>query len=637
MPNKLPSLIAALVTTMLGSSPIPASSLEPAERWSQTPIGSAPTPPMGWASWNAFGVDITEARILGSARALLDSGLAEEGYRSVNIDDGWWQQRRGSDQRMQVRISAFPSAAVGGSEGTSLRPFTDRIHAMGLKTGIYSDIGRNSCSQAYVGQDTYLPKGSRSEREVGLFGHVRQDVALYFGRWNFDFIKVDACGISAYAAGRPRVMDGTYRVFHPLIVDANFNQTNISGVQSLFGEVRDALRAVRPSGDYVLSLCLWGSANVRSWGRDYGTMSRTSNDIDPTWGRMLHNFDAVSTRELYAGPGHWNDPDMLEIGNGAFDAAHLIAARTHMSLWAIEAAPLIIGTDLTKAPKAIVEILGSPEVISVDQDAAGNQGVLAYTDSERQIIVKTLADGRRAVALFNRTAVPTTMTLTAAHLKMSDVAPVQLRDLWQRRDIGSFIGQRAFELKPFETILLVAKGSPRLADGYYLSEQPGRINVVVDGIHALEADPIIHRMMDPYSPSTTGGGNRPTYAGWGGPRADSTPYDEAIRIANVPYRYGIGALANSRLQVRLLPGSRRFTANVGVDDSTRGKNAGVVFELYGDGRRLANSGIQHFDQPGQTIFADVTGVHVLELVARQTAPDPEGNVIVDWADARVQS
>jgi len=636
MIGTLRGFVSLLVAALLTAAPVHATPWDPKGRWTQDTVGSAPTPPMGWASWNAFGIDIDEAHILGSAQALLDSGLADDGYRSVNIDDGWWAKRRTSDGRMQVRTSAFPSAATGGPDGTSLRPFTDRLHAMGLKAGIYSDIGRNSCSQAYVAGDANLPQGSVPEREVGLFGHVDQDIALYLGRWNFDFIKVDACGLSAFGSDRPLVRDGTYRAFAPLVVDANFNQTDIPEVRTLYGEVRDALRAVRPSGDYVFSLCLWGSANVRSWGGDVGTMSRTSNDIDPSWGRMLHNFDAVATRELYAGPGHWNDPDMLEIGNGAFDADHFVAARTHMSLWAIEAAPLIIGTDLTKAPKAIVEILGAREVIAVDQDEAGNQGVLAYMDSERQIVVKTLADGRKAVALFNRTAMPTAMTLTAAHLKMADAAPVQLRDLWQRRDIGSFVGQRRFELAPFATILLVAKGAPVLPNGYYLSEQPGRIHVAADGIRALEADPIIHRMIDPYHPGTTGDGNRPLYAGWGAPRADATPYDEALRIANVAHRYGLGALANSRLEIRLAPGSRLFAASVGVDDSTRGKTAGVVFEVYGDGRRLARSRAQHFDEVGQSIAADVTGVRILELVARQTATDPDGNLVVDWADARIE-
>lgn len=633
--------VVSMMASMAVVVGIPTASAQttapvPAGRWTHEAVGAAATPPMAWASWNAFGVDITEDRIMGSARALVDLGLADAGYRGVNVDDGWWHHRRLSDGRLQVRTNLFPSAAVGGAEETSLRPFTDRIHALGLKAGIYTDIGRNACSQGWAPDNPNLPEGSVAEREVGLYGHAAQDIALYFGQWKFDYIKVDACGLSAFAASQPIVRNGTYRAFPPLVIDANVNQSQIARVRSLYGEVRDALRTVRPAGDYVLSLCLWGAANVRSWGEDVGTMWRTSNDIDPSWGRMLHNFDTVATRELYAGPGRWNDPDMLEIGNGAFDGDHLDAARTHMSLWAIMAAPLVIGTDLTKAPAAIVAILKAPEVIAVDQDAAGNQGVLAYTDSERQIIVKTLADGRKAVALFNRTAMPTTVTLTAAHLKLADGAPVRLRDLWQRRDLDSMTGQRDFALRPFETILLSAKGTPLVPTGYYLSERPGRIHVGADGIRALEADPMIHRMRDPYHPGTTSDGNRPLYAGWGAPRADATPYAETIRVASVGYRSGLGALANSRLEVRLAPGVRRFAASVGVDDSSRGKTAAVVFEVYGDGRRLVASRPQRFDTAAQPIVADVTGVKVLELIARQTAPDPAGDVVVGWGDARVE-
>jgi hypothetical protein len=609
--------------------------LRPSGQWSLKTVGTAETPPMGWNSWNAFGTNVTEARVMGAAQAIVDTGLAKLGYAYINIDDGWWLKRRESDGRMLVRTNLFPSAKTGGPNESSFRPFTNKLHALGLKAGIYTDIGRNACAQAWSPDNPNLPEGTLSEREVGLYGHTKQDIAQYFGDWGFDYIKVDACGLSAYHTGNPGVESRHFRAFPTLVVDQNVNQSNIPAVKALYGGVRDALGAVRPKGDYVLSLCAWGAANVRSWGKDYGTLSRTSNDIEANWPRMLHAFDTVATREMYAGPGHWNDPDMLEVGNGGFDVTHLTEARSHFGLWAIMAAPLIIGYDLRAAPKEILDVLGAPEVVAVNQDKAGNQGVLAYTSTDYQIIVKTLSTrGEKAVALFNRTNEPAEMQLNAAHLKMKANAPITLRDLWKRDDIGSFTGARTFSLKPHETIMLKATGEPLLTSGYYLSEMTGRINVASDGITALEADPEVHRMIDPYHPSTSSDGTRPVYAGWGGPRADSTPYDESLRIAGTSYRYGIGAIANSRLEVRANHAFTHFTALVGIDDSTRGKVAGVRFELYGDGTLLAASPPRHFNQPAVSLSADVSGVKTVELIARQLAND-QGNVVVTWANAQL--
>jgi hypothetical protein len=634
-------LIAATAAAFLAATAATAATAaagadggtDPQGRWTLSPVGSAPTPPMGWNSWNAFHLDITEAKIVGSARALVDTGLAAAGYRSVNIDDGWWLKRRQPDGRMIVRTNVFPSAAAGGAD-TSLRPFTDRIHAMGLRAGIYSDIGRNAGSQSGADwQGPTLPAGSVAEREVGLYGHVAADVQLFFGDWNFDYIKVDGCGIANYGADRPTVRAGHYRPLPPLIDFDQVNRTDVPAVRALYAEVRDALKRVRPRGDYAYSLCLWGSSDVRRWGEDVGTIWRTSRDIDPSWGSMIHNFDTVATRELYAGPGRWNDPDMLEVGNGFFDADHLVQARAHMTLWAIEAAPLLIGTDLTTASPAILDVLRAPEVVAVDQDPAGNQGVLAYTDDERQIVVRTLADGRKAVALVNRTAQPTRVTLSAAHLKMRGDQPVRLRDLWARRDLAPFTGEQEFPLQPFETRLLAAAGPSVLGAGYYLSEQPARIHVAADGVPAPAPDPTIHRTVAPADGPTTGGGERPVYAGWGAPRADATPYAGTIRIAGRAFPYGLGLLAGARLEVLPAPGSRRFEAMVGIDDATPAGASAARFELFGDGRRLAASAPKRVGEAPEPLAADVTGVRTLELVVRPlagTAP-----AVVAWGDARL--
>lgn len=611
------------------------SPLAPTGRWQHQPVGSAATPPMGWSSWNSFRVDITEQKVLDSAQVIVDSGLAKAGYRSINVDDGWWLKRRTTDGRLAVRTGLFPSANLGAGKDSSLRPFTDRIHAMGLKAGLYTDIGRNACSQAYDADSPNLPEGTYAEREVGLMGFVEQDIALFFGEWNFDYLKVDGCGLSSYGTDRPHVASGQYREYKPTIVEGSINQSDIEGTKKLYAGLKQALHKVRPANDYVLSVCLWGTVNVRSWGQDYGTMWRTSRDIWKGFAQMVHNFDTIATREFYAGPGRWNDPDMLEIGNGDFDGSHLLEARTHMGLWAIAAAPLMIGTDLSKASPAIIDILKAPEVVAINQDPAGHQGVLAYADSDRQILVKTLADGRKAVLLFNRTGAAAKFTLTAEHLKMDAAAPIALRDAWARADVGTFTGKREFELQPREALLFTATGKHVLPRGYYVSERPGNVYVARDGIRALEQDPVVYRALASWS-TTDNGGTRPAYAGWGGPRADSTPYDQALSVQRQAFRHGIGVLADSRLQVRVPAGSQRFTARVGVDDSTRGKSAEVSFEVWGDGRRLAATGPMRFDQPARELGADLRGVTLVELVARQHGADPAGPVVVTWGEARIE-
>lgn len=611
------------------------STLEATGRWQHQPVGTSPTPPMGWSSWNAFRVDISEQKVLDSARVIVDSGLAQAGYRSINVDDGWWLKRRTTDGRLQVRTGLFPSANLGAGKDSSLRPFTDRIHAMGLKAGLYTDIGRNACSQAYDADSPNLPEGTLAEREVGLMGFMRQDVALFFGEWNFDFLKVDGCGLSSYGRDRPHVASGQYREVRPTLVEGSINQSDVEGTRKLYAGLRGALREVRPQGDYVLSVCLWGTANVRAWGQDYGTMWRTSRDIWKGFSQMVHNFDTVATREFYAGPGRWNDPDMLEIGNGDFDGHHLLEARTHLGLWAIAAAPLMIGTDLSKASPALIDVLKAPEVVAINQDPAGHQGVIAYADSDRQILVKTLADGRKAVLLFNRTGAPAKFTLTAEHLKMDATAPVALRDAWARADAGTFTGQREFELQPREALLFTATGRHKLPRGYFVSERPGSVYVARDGIRALEQDPVVYRALASWS-TTDNGGTRPAYAGWGGPRADSTPYDQALSVQRQGFRHGVGVLADSRLQVQVPAGSQRFTARVGVDDSTRGRAAAVSFEVWGDGRRLAATPPMKFNQPARELGADLRGVTLIELIARQHGADTAGPVVVTWGDARIE-
>lgn len=630
----VPALVMGLALALPGAAAHAASDpLLPSGHWTAMTMGQAAKPPMGWNSWNAFHTDVTEDKVLASARAIVDSGLAAKGYRYINIDDGWWLKRRTSDGRMIVRTSIFPSAAVGGPDQTSFRPFTDQIHALGLKAGIYSDIGANNCSQAFGGPDTpNLPEGTVAEREVGLYGHSDQDIKLYFGDWGFDYIKVDACGIRAFGPDNARVKSGLYRALPPLIDVHEIRRTDVPAVRRLYQQVAEALRRTRPDGDYVFSICAWGSADVRAWAKDVGNLSRTSDDLTPSWTRMLANFDSAANRALYAHPGSWNDPDMLFVGQGDFDEHHLTEAKSHFALWSMLSAPLMIGYDLRNAPQPLMDILGNSDIIAVDQDPAGNQAVLAYDTDDVQILVKTLANGDKAVAIFDRGLAPADVTLTAGHLKFSDAVPVTLRDLWSGTSLSAFTGQTKLHVEPRQTLIFDASGQRSLADGLYLSEMTGRVNPAVDGVVVPQPDPTIHRMINPWG-ATTDTGESPAYGGWGGAQADATPYRQTLRIDGKLYETGLGVLANSRFEVRADSGFHHFAAEVGVDDSTFDTNDAVTFSVYGDGKLLARSKPARFGQPAQTLRANIAGVKIVELVARGNPAKTKVATVVTWGNA----
>ena len=623
------ALVSAPVAAQQGAA---ADPLAPTGAWTANMRGQAMSPPMGWNSWNAFEVAIDEEKILGTAKALVDTGLARLGYRYVNIDDGWWWKRRQSDGRMQVRTNIFPSAKVGGREQTSFRPLVDRLHSMGLKAGIYSDLGHNSCSQSYGTPPQHLPEGSVREREIGLAGHVQQDIDLYFKDWGFDYIKVDACGVDKTSQDAWKARGADYSAHPTLIVRESVNRSDVKGVRAAYRAVSDALERARPKGDYVFSLCPWGAANVRAWGKDIGNLVRTSNDIRPGWSRMLHTFDSAASRPLYAQPGAWNDPDMLFIGHGDFDSKHLVEARSHFSLWAVINAPLLIGFDMRGAPKSLIDIWGNADLVRANQDPGGHQAVMAYASDDVQIFVKTLAGtDRKVVAIFNRGLAPADVTLMAEHLKFAKNAPIGLRDLWSKAAIAPFSDSRKFTVAPRETLVFEATGRRSLQTGYYLSELPGRVNVAHDGVVVPQADPTVHRGIDPWG-GTTSGGPRPVYAGWGGAMADQAPYGETLSIDGVNYQTGIGILANSRLEVRNDKGFRRFSARVGVDDNTLNPGAVVEFLVYADGKLAARSPRLKFGDPAIELAAEIGSARIVELVVRQDR-DPQRPSTTAWAEA----
>nr|WP_315764948.1 NPCBM/NEW2 domain-containing protein [Sphingomonas sp. Y38-1Y] len=607
--------------------------LAPTGRWSANTAGRAATPPMGWNSWNAFYSDVDEEKVMASAKIIADSGLQAAGYRSINIDDGWWLRRRQPDGRMVIRADKFPSARTGRDGETTFRPLTDRLHSMGFRAGIYSDIGRNSCGQIYTPNFANQPEGTIAEREVGLYGHVDQDIRLYFAEWGFDAIKVDGCGVRGLGADSDHVKKGDYRQFDPLIDMNAIGRTDIARVRGLYQEVADALKRHNPDGDYMYSVCLWGSSNVRAWAKDVGNISRTSDDITSNWARMLTNFDTTLTRALYAHPGSWNDPDMLFVGQGDFDKDHMTEARSHFALWAITNAPLLIGYDLRKATREQLALFGNKGLIALNQDAGGHQAVPAYLSDDVQVLVKTLANGEKAVALFNRGLAPMKAVLTAEHLKMRADRPVALIDLWGGK-ARSFTGETSFEIAPRETLVFTAKGTRSLEAGMYLSEVPGDVNPAEDGVVVPKADPTIHHSVIPWV-GTKGRGEHPQYAGWGGAQADRSPFLTPLRVAGTRIDTGLGVLANSRLEVQGR-GASRFAATVGVDDAASDRTRAVVFEVYGDGRLLKRSAPVRAGQAAVPIEAELGGARIVELVARAAGRGPAGEALpVVWGEARL--
>jgi len=337
--------------------------------------GLARTPPMGWNSWNHFACDVSSRLIRETADAMVSSGMRDAGYRYVIIDD-CWQVARAKDGTIVADSARFP-------EG--IKALADYVHAKGLKFGIYTDAGTKTC-----------------QGRPGTFGYEAQDARTY-AAWGVDYVKEDWC----YAAG----------------LDA----------PTQYAKFRDGLAAAgRP---IVLSLCEWGYNQPWGWAPKIGNLWRTTDDISDSWTSMLGNLDQSAQHGTVAGPGAWNDPDMLEVGNGGMTDDEY---RAHFSLWAIEAAPLIAGNDLRSMSADTKTILENPEVIAVDQDSLGAQGTVVWEPTpEIQVWGKPLRDGSVAAALLNRAGVATTITASFHRLGLrADSATV--RDLWAHADRGAF-------------------------------------------------------------------------------------------------------------------------------------------------------------------------------------------------------
>ncbi|MFH8623986.1 NPCBM/NEW2 domain-containing protein [Streptomyces vietnamensis] len=335
--------------------------------------GLALTPPMGFNNWNSTHCrsEFNETMVKGIADLFVEKGLKDAGYQYVNLDDCWALPDRDADGKLVPDPVRFPHG---------IKAVADYVHSKGLKFGIYTSAGTHTCDGLGF---------------PGALGHEYSD-ARQFADWGVDYLKYDNCNNQG--------------------VDAKKRYT----------DMRDALKATgRP---IVYSICEWGVNRPWEWASDVGHLWRTTYDIDDSWSSMLSIAKQNLPLDSYAGSGHWNDPDMLEVGNGGMTDTEY---RSHFSLWSIMAAPLIIGADLRTADQATLDILGNREVIAVDQDPLGKQGKVISSEGGRWVIVKPMADGSRAIALFNESDRPQRIATTAKAAGLPGARAYTVRDLWQ--------------------------------------------------------------------------------------------------------------------------------------------------------------------------------------------------------------
>jgi len=367
---------------------------------------AAATPPMGWNSWNHFACKVTAADIRAAADAIASNGMKQAGYTYVNIDDCWQGKR---DAQGNIRAN---------QRFGDMKALADYVHSKGLKIGIYSSPGPKTCA-GYEGS----------------YRHEEQDAKQY-AAWGVDYLKYDWCHTSTQEA------------------------------KASYANIRAALDAAgRP---IVLSICEWGTAKPWLWGQEVGgNLWRTTGDINDRWGGkqkwpdgsccsngVLGILDQQVGLQSYAGPGHWNDPDMLEVGNGGMTD---VEYRTHFSLWALLAAPLIAGNDLRNMRPQIHDILTNKEVIAVDQDALGREGERVAKNGELEVWAKQLKDGSRAVILLNRGESEQEITANWEDLGYPATLSGAVRDLWDHKDLGKKTGKFSARVAPHGVVMVTVK------------------------------------------------------------------------------------------------------------------------------------------------------------------------------------
>lgn len=381
---------------------IARNSLSTAERELRIEVGDkiCLTPPMGWNSWNCWACSVTDENVRQSARAMVEKGLINYGWTYINIDDCWHGKRHPKTGEIRSN-EKFPD----------MKALADYVHGLGLKIGLYTDCGPKTCA-GYEGSE----------------GHEEQDIMTY-ARWGFDYVKIDWC----YCEGKdPRV------------------------AYKKFGEAID--RAPR---DIAFSICNWGVEKPWEWGESVGgNLWRTTGDITDTWTSMAGIGFGQAGLSRYARPGHWNDPDMLVVGKVGW-GPELRPSRltpdeqyTHISLWCLLAAPLLIGCPIEQLDEFTLGLLTNTEVLEVDQDPLGRQADRVVDGDDYQVWARELEDGSRAVGLFNLDAYEFRKVRIDFSVLGTGAGSYRVRDLWRQKDLGVFGGGFEAEVPPHGVVLL---------------------------------------------------------------------------------------------------------------------------------------------------------------------------------------
>ena len=349
--------------------------------------GVARTPPMGWNSWNKFACkDVSETVVRAQADAMVASGMKDAGYQYIVIDD-CWQMSRDAAGNIVADPQKYPSG---------IKALADYIHSKGLKFGIYTDAGTKTCAG-----------------RPGSLGHEYQDARQY-ADWGVDYLKEDWC-----------------------------NTLPGQSSEASYTLMRDALAAT--GRQIVFNLCEWGSTKPWLWAGPVGNLWRATGDIQDCWdckkdwggNGVLQIIDLMAPIYSYAGPGHWNDADMLEVGNGGMTTAEY---RAHFSMWALFSAPLMAGNDMAHMTPDIADILLNKEVLAIDQDPMGIQGHRVHKDGDLEVWSKQLADGGRAVVLLNRGDKPAVIAADWRDLGYPSTVPANVRDLWAHKGLARQTG-----------------------------------------------------------------------------------------------------------------------------------------------------------------------------------------------------
>ena len=373
------------------------------------------TPTMGWNSWNCFGHEVSADKVKRAADALVKSGLVNHGWSYINIDDSWQYNRDGKDPSFKGKMRDENGYILTNSKFPDMKTLGDYIHGNGLKMGIYSSPGPWTCGGC-----------------AGSYGYEKQDAESY-AKWGVDYLKYDWCSYGG-------VLDGLPENDPNKVSSLNFQGGGDldKGVKP-FKLMGNLLK--QQSRDIVYNLCQYGMGDVWKWGDESDAQSwRTTNDITDTWASVKSIALAQDKAAPYAKPGNWNDPDMLVVGVVGWGNPHQSKLKPdeqylHISLWSIFSAPLLIGCDLEKLDDFTLNLLTNDEVIAVNQDALGKQGVCLQTIGELRIYVKELEDGGKAVAFanFGREKIK----MSYKDFKKLGITGKQIvRDLWRQKDIA---------------------------------------------------------------------------------------------------------------------------------------------------------------------------------------------------------